>query len=141
MRLRSNEMAAAALRHVLAVQKETTKDLKAREDYQQLWMKFPMLVMRNGLVQTLAFYMSKAKDQKGEFKAEYTYFFEHYFRSTGLWETERSVPACYKKLLQEVELSSYLQHSERALEVATWYKRFCESQFSSTPTTSTQENG
>lgn len=109
---RQSHIAAKALANVLAVPED--KDL--RKKYQQLWMKFPMLVMRNGLLQTVSYYQYKFGD-----KPEGEWFTRHFCDSMDLGEDWPTI------LGGDVE--SYLVHTDRALEIATWYKHFVNSQY------------
>jgi CRISPR type III-B/RAMP module-associated protein Cmr5 len=120
MSLRKNQQAALALRHVLSVgegETDAQKLKKLRDEYQSLWLSFPLLVMKNGLLQTLSFYEYKHGD-----KTHGSLFFSHFCEAVELSEEGWTT-------LATENLEEYLVHNERAIEIATWYKHFTKSQY------------
>lgn len=86
------------------------------KDYGRICRKFPLLVMSNGLLQTLAFVESKSGDDKPlpmafrRFKTDF----------------ERVAPFQIAGL-RDCGVEEYIRHSKTAVEIGHWFKRYAES--------------
>ncbi len=83
---------------------------------------FPMLVLRSGLCQAVAFYTVKAN---GKTHPEtYKKFLEHMAAAAGESNTDHEA---FQKRVLRMELTEYQQTTRRILAAAIWYKRFAVS--------------
>ncbi len=97
-------------------------DDEKQKTYGSLCHQFPMLVLRSGLCQAVAFYTVKATDSASQ--DTYRIFLEHMARAAG--ETDNSHEV-FQQRITEMELSEYRQTTRRILAAAIWYKRFAVS--------------
>lgn len=93
-----------------------------KNTYGSLCHHFPMLVLRSGLCQAVAFYTVKAKDSAN--KVVYKIFLEHMAAAAG--ETNTNHEAFQQRTL-DMELYKYRQTTRSILAAAIWYKRFAVS--------------
>jgi CRISPR-associated protein Cmr5 len=97
------------------------KDGNYAAKYGSLARKAPSLVQTNGLGQTLAFLLSKAKDQDNEHRA----FYGHVSK----WVTEQM--KWEKSLMEEVvsrDSADYRQATAEAMAFMMWLRRFAEAE-------------
>lgn len=96
-----------------------------RKKYGSLARRVPMLVLINGLGQTLAFLRAKGKDDPGD---EHNILFQH----LSTWTMSQVAPdAGNKDLLSwilEKDSASYRRATAEALAYLAWLKRFAEAE-------------
>jgi CRISPR-associated protein Cmr5 len=98
-----------------------------KKGYSSLARKVPMLVLTNGLGQTLAFLKAKGKNDPAD---EHTVLFRHLSRWV-LSQVAPSSPATNGDLLQWVlqnDSAAYRRATTEALAFLTWLKRFAEAE-------------
>jgi CRISPR-associated protein Cmr5 len=98
-----------------------------RKGYSSLARKVPMLVLTNGLGQTLAFLKAKGKNDPAD---EHTVLFRH-LSSWVLSQVASSTTANNEDLLQWVlqnDSAAYRRATTEALAFLTWLKRFAEAE-------------
>jgi len=109
------------------VQEVTSKSQDFKNKYGSLARKVPMLVLTNGLGQTLAFLRAKGKNDSTD---EHTMLFQHLSR----WVLSQVAPASTsdnRDLLQwvlENDSAAYRRATTEALAFLTWLKRFAEAE-------------
>jgi len=109
------------------VQKVTNKPQEFKKKYGSLARKVPMLVLTNGLGQTLAFLKAKGKNDPAD---EHTVLFRH-LSSWVLSQVASSTPASNGDLLQWVlqnDSAAYRRATTEALAFLAWLKRFAEAE-------------
>jgi CRISPR-associated protein Cmr5 len=98
-----------------------------RKGYSSLARKVPMLVLTNGLGQTLAFLKAKGKNDPAD---EHTVLFRH-LSNWVLSQVASSTPASNGDLLQWVlqnDSAAYRRATIESLAFLTWLKRFAEAE-------------
>lgn len=109
------------------VQEVTGKPQEFKKKYSALARKAPMLVLTNGLGQTLAFLKAKGKNDPGD---EHTVLFRHLSE----WVLNQVAPGTTSSngdLLQwvlEHDSAAYRRVTTEALAFLTWLKRFAEAE-------------
>jgi len=100
----------------VAVQKQAKSTLEKK--YGTYCMKLPSLLLQSGLVQTTAYLRSRGEDAAVQFLNDVAATLRE-SKSTGkeLDEQARKAP-----------LSEYLRLSRDALQVATWFRRFAQTE-------------
>jgi CRISPR-associated protein Cmr5 len=109
------------------VQKVTKKSQEFKKKYGSLARKVPMLVLTNGLGQTLAFLKAKGKNDSAN---EHTVLFRH-LSDWVLSQVAPSATASNGYLLQwvlENDSVAYRRATTEALAFLTWLKRFAEAE-------------
>jgi CRISPR-associated protein Cmr5 len=109
------------------VQEVTSKPQEFKKKYGSLARKVPMLVLTNGLGQTLAFLKAKGKNDPAD---EHTVLFRH-LSSWVLSQVASSTPASNGDLLQWVlqnDSAAYRRATTEALAFLSWLKRFAEAE-------------
>jgi CRISPR-associated protein Cmr5 len=109
------------------VQEVTNKPQEFKKKYGSLARKVPMLVLTNGLGQTLAFLKAKGKNDPAD---EHTVLFRH-LSSWVLSQVASSTPASNGDLLQWVlqnDSAAYRRATIESLAFLTWLKRFAEAE-------------
>jgi CRISPR-associated protein Cmr5 len=109
------------------VQEVTSKPQEFKKKYGSLARKVPMLVLTNGLGQTLAFLKAKGKNDPAD---EHTVLFRH-LSSWVLSQVASSTPASNGDLLQWVlqnDSAAYRRATIESLAFLTWLKRFAEAE-------------
>jgi CRISPR-associated protein Cmr5 len=109
------------------VQEVTNKAQEFKKKYGSLARKVPMLVLTNGLGQTLAFLKAKGKNDPAD---EHTVLFRH-LSSWVLSQVASSTPASNGDLLQWVlqnDSAAYRRATTEALAFLAWLKRFAEAE-------------
>jgi CRISPR-associated protein Cmr5 len=92
--------------------------------YGNLCHQFPMLVLRSGLCQAVAFYVVKAN---GDTHSEsYKKFLQNMAAVAGETNTNTDHEA-FQRRIHGMELTEYQQTTRRILAAAIWYKRFAVS--------------
>ncbi len=108
------------------IQSVLEKDESFKKKYGSLARKVPMLVLTNGLGQTLAFL--RAKGEKGAQNNEYEILFQH----LSAWTMSQVAPeAANKDLLNWIlknDSVSYRWATAEALAYLVWLKRFAEAE-------------
>jgi CRISPR-associated protein Cmr5 len=98
------------------------KDKDTRKKYRSLALKTPVLILTNGLGQTLAFFKSKMKESKD---GEHGLLYGH----LSTWLTNESKIYEPGELVQMVingDSAKYRQATTEALAFLNWLKRFAE---------------
>jgi len=102
--------------------KEKQERKKAAKTYGSLCHNFPLMVLKSGLSQAVAFVWVKAKANQENPQAK---FLEH------LAELVEFTPADnhaeFQKHINELELMEYQRYTRKILAASIWYKRFAES--------------
>jgi CRISPR-associated protein Cmr5 len=119
----------------MCVQEVTSKPLDFKKKYGSLARKVPMLVLTNGLGQTLAFLLAKAKrrepEQKRSVEAKaHDLLFVH-LSNWVLSQVASSTTASNGDLLQWVlqnDSAAYRRATMEALAFLTWLERFAEAE-------------
>jgi CRISPR-associated protein Cmr5 len=109
------------------VQEVTNKPQEFKKKYGSLARKVPMLVLTNGLGQTLAFLKAKGKNDPAD---EHTVLFRH-LSSWVLSQVASSTTANNGDLLQWVlqnDSAAYRRATIESLAFLTWLKRFAEAE-------------
>ncbi len=116
MKLLSQERAAYALERV----QEAGKD----HDYARLCRDLPVMLLQNGLGQSLAFLLSKRGGKKGDEKAA-----DRLYQDLSGWLIEKRGIYSGDKLIEAVmegDRREYTVAQEEALELSGWLKRFAD---------------
>jgi len=109
------------------VQEVTSKPQEFKKKYGSLARKVPMLVLTNGLGQTLAFLKAKGKNDSAD---EHTVLFHHLSR----WVLDQVAPGTSSSngdLLQWVlsnDSAAYRRAMTEAMAFLNWLKRFAEAE-------------
>jgi CRISPR-associated protein Cmr5 len=109
------------------VQEVTSKPQEFKKKYGSLARKVPMLVLTNGLGQTLAFLKAKGKNDPAD---EHTVLFRHLSK----WVLDQVAPGTSSgndDLLQWVlrnDSAAYRRATTEALAFLNWLKRFAEAE-------------
>lgn len=102
---------------------DRSKDFK--KEYRSLSLKVPMLVLTNGLGQTLAFLRAKGKSNPND---EHNVLFNHLSK----WTMSQVAPGAGNQNLLEWVLSNdstaYRRATAEALAYLVWLKRFAEAE-------------
>jgi CRISPR-associated protein Cmr5 len=109
------------------VQKVTKKSQEFKKKYGSLARKVPMLVLTNGLGQTLAFLKAKGKSDPAD---EHTVLFRH-LSDWVLSQVAPNTTASNGDLLQWVlhnDSVAYRRATTEALAFLNWLKRFAEAE-------------
>jgi CRISPR-associated protein Cmr5 len=109
------------------VQEVTSKPQEFKKKYGSLARKVPMLVLTNGLGQTLAFLKAKGKNDPAD---EHTVLFRH-LSSWALSQVDPSAAASNGDLLRWVlqnDSAAYRRATMEALAFLTWLERFAEAE-------------
>jgi len=109
------------------VQEVTSKPQELKKKYGSLARKVPMLVLTNGLGQTLAFLKAKGKNDPAD---EHTVLFRH-LSSWVLSQVDPSAAASNGDLLRWVlqnDSAAYRRATMEALAFLTWLERFAEAE-------------
>jgi len=117
------------------VQEVTSKPQEFKKKYGSLARKVPMLVLTNGLGQTLAFLLAKAKrhepEQKRSVEAKAHDLLLVHLSNWVLSQVASSTPASNGDLLQWVlqnDSAAYRRATIESLAFLTWLKRFAEAE-------------
>lgn len=103
-------------------EKRQKKIKKLKKQYGSLCHNFPIMVLRSGLSQAVAFVWIKAKNDAG---TPHGYFLKHLSALTD--GSTNETPAAFQKRINEAELTEYQRLSRKVLAASIWYKRFAES--------------
>lgn len=111
MRSIADTYAKQALQSVRNVQQ-----MKFAKEYGRLCHQFPIMVLTNGLRLTVAFFVSKQKDEE----SPYTEYLKHIGLATGLDEN------WYKGDILNGSMTEYRDLTRRMLAASVWFKRYAE---------------
>jgi CRISPR-associated protein Cmr5 len=118
MKTRSQRLAAAIYAQVKDVK---SRDEKVKNQYGALCHRFPIMVLRSGLAQTVGFLCAKAK---GDFAASaHGLLLAHLAEQLG----GNVAPAKFQSDVNKAPLAEYRHLTRSALSAAVWYKRYAES--------------
>jgi CRISPR-associated protein Cmr5 len=92
-----------------------------KKQYGSLCHSFPLMVLRNGLSQAVAFVWVKSKNDAD---TPYGIFLRHLSCLTGGYSEE---PADFQKRINKAGLIEYQRLTREILTASIWYKRFAES--------------
>ena len=113
MKTRAQEDSQLAYKQISELPEATKKA------YGGLCHHFPMMVLRSGLCQAVAFYTVKAKGQTNA--TAYKEFLEHMATASG---NKGMAYDRFQEHIHQLDLDRYRQTTRRILAAAIWYKRF-----------------
>lgn len=123
MKTRAQSDSQIAYQHISQLQLED----KQKKLYGSICHQFPIMVLRSGLAQSVAFLWIKAesKDEAGKpKKPAYAEFLNHLSMLTG----HKDEPANeFQQRIHGMELDEYRRTTRKILNASVWYKRFAES--------------
>jgi len=114
MQTRSQQNSEFVYRQIKTLLDEGNLIEMQRKQYGALCHRFPIMVLRNGLIQTMAYL-----EAKGNTESAHLSLYMH-LRD---YLTESGQPVN----LQRCDLSKYQDYTRRILGAAIWYKRYAES--------------
>jgi CRISPR-associated protein Cmr5 len=129
MQTRSQQYSQIAYGHIFPLKEakdneqdneEKEKKQKTAKQYGSLCHNFPLMVLRSGLSQAIAFVWVKSK---GDANTAYGQFLTHLSNLTGLNDNLLE----FQKEINQAELIKYQRLSRKILAASIWYKRFAES--------------
>ncbi len=100
-------------------EKKRRKNEKARKNYGSLCHSFPVLVLRDGLCQTLSFYEAKKKERDDQFDLA----LRHIREILGLQTADGD--ASFQ--VAQFPIDRYMRETTRLLDAWIYHKRFAES--------------
>lgn len=95
---------------------------KQAKQYGSLCHNFPLMVLRSGLSQAVAFVWVKSKDDENNPHGK---FLKHLAQLVGRPEAEKV--SVFQQYINQAELVEYQQFTRKILAASIWYKRFAES--------------
>ncbi|MEE9356402.1 MAG: type III-B CRISPR module-associated protein Cmr5 [Methylococcaceae bacterium] len=117
MKTRAQKYSQQAYEHISQLNFDDDKQKKL---YGSICHDFPIMVLRAGLAQSVAFLWIKAESGK----PAYEQFLHHLSSITG-HETESYCD--FQQRIQQMELDEYRRTTRTILNAGIWYKRFAES--------------
>ena len=128
MKTRSQDYSKIVFEQISAL--ELPKD--KQKIYGSLCHTFPLMVMRSGLSQSVAFVLVKAKlqdrlEDRHKESMPHKVFLENLASLSGLLLDEGRVPRKFQEKTHELELFEYMRITRKILAASIWYKRFAES--------------
>lgn len=130
MQTRSQQYSQIVYGHILelkeaidnaANEEEKSKKEKLAKQYGSLCHNFPLMVLRSGLSQAVAFVWTKSNNQPD--KAQ-TAFLKHI---ASLLDIDEDDLSSFQREINGAELMDYQRHTRKVLAASIWYKRFAES--------------
>jgi len=98
--------------------------------YGSLCHNFPLMILRSGLSQAVAFVLTKTKLSESEPSKPHIFFLENLAELTeinlNLQANEKKVIKFQEKI-NTLELNDYMRITRHILAASIWYKRFAES--------------
>lgn len=128
MKTRSQEYSKEVFEQINGLNLDDSK----KKTYGSLCHNFPLMVLRSGLSQSVAFLLVKTKISGEESKQStpHIFFLENLADLTGidlnLQEGEKKAIKFQEKI-NTLELHDYMRITRRILAASIWYKRFAES--------------
>lgn len=102
--------------------KSKKENEKKAKQYGSLCHNFPLMVLRSGLSQAVAFVWVKSKGKEDKPQAQ---FLKHLAELVEF--SPANDPKEFQKYINELELITYQRHTRKILAASIWYKRFAES--------------
>ena len=126
MKTRSQEYSQTVFDQLSRLQFNDTQE----KEYGRLCHKFPLMVLRNGLSQAVAFVWVKSISKKGSDQGNNEdsaqgMFLRHLSELTIGKEGESA--AAFQQRINSLELVQYQRMTREILAASIWYKRFAES--------------
>jgi CRISPR-associated protein Cmr5 len=124
MKTRSQQYSEIVFNQVLNL-----KDKPYKKFYASLTHEFPLMVLRSGLSQAVAFVWAKAQPKKEEptpsLEAQAKLIFlEHLIQ---LIKCHAATPKDFQVHIQTAKLAEYQRLTRQILAASVWYKRFADS--------------
>lgn len=117
MKTRAQEYSQHAYQQISALHFDNDKQKKL---YGSICHQFPVMVLRSGLAQSVAFLWVRAANGK----PAYEKFIQHLSAITGL---EGETQDDFQQRIQQMNLDEYRRTTRTILNACVWYKRFAES--------------
>lgn len=130
MQTRSQQYSQIVYGHILelkeAIDNATTEEEKSKKEklakqYGSLCHNFPLMVLKNGLSQAVAFVWTKSNNQPDK---AHTAFLKHI---ASLLDFDENDLSSFQQDINGAELMEYQRHTRKVLAASIWYKRFGES--------------
>ena len=120
----SQQRAKFALDKVMSIYNK--KDPKLNEDYSNLCLRLPGMILNNGLGQTLAFLLADAQGDRdrASFKL-YEQLSEWVIANRGIYQNSQGKDGLMKALMAG-DRSAYIRAQTEVLELLGWMKRFSD---------------
>lgn len=106
-------------------EKNSKKEDSLKKDaktYGSLCHNFPLMVLKSGLSQAIAFVWVKAKANE---KTPQAQFLKHLAELIKFSPSDK--PSQFQQHINELELMEYQRYTRKILAASIWYKRFAES--------------
>lgn len=116
------EIRRKAQSKVLTADEVSTKSADLAKQYGSLCHQFPLMVLRNGLAQAVAFVWVKSKNDESSPQG---LFLQHLSQLTSGATGES--PAAFQQRINALDLVQYQRITRKILAASIWYKRFAES--------------
>lgn len=117
MKTRAQEYSQRVYQHISALD---FTDKKQEKLYGSICHQFPIMVLRSGLAQSVAFLWVKAESGK----PAYEKFMQHLSAITGFEGESRLM---FQQRINNMDLNEYRRTTRTILNACVWYKRFAES--------------
>jgi CRISPR-associated protein Cmr5 len=121
MQTRAQKYSRLAYEHISQLDQDNELNDVQKKLYGSICHDFPIMVLRSGLAQTVAFLLIKAESGK----LAYQKFLQHLSSITG--GTVDETFSGFQQRIQQMELGEYQRTTRTLLNAAIWYKRFAES--------------
>ena len=135
MQTRSQQLSKLVFEQIMPMKdaidnlEEDSKEKKEAKQYGSLCHNFPVMVLRSGLSQAIAFVLVKAKpyEEEGKQSKPHKLFLENLADLSGL-ELEQGIKAVkFQEKINTLPLMEYMRVTRNILTASIWYKRFAES--------------
>lgn len=123
MKTRAQSDSQMAYQHISQLQ----LDDKQKKLFGSICHQFPIMVLRSGLAQSVAFLWIKAEskdDDDNLKKPAYAEFLKHLSMLTGEENESRDA---FQQRIHDMELDEYRRTTRKILNASIWHKRFAES--------------
>ncbi|PPC90173.1 MAG: type III-B CRISPR module-associated protein Cmr5 [Methylobacter sp.] len=122
MQTRSQQHSKLAYEHISRISQDESNGWSENEtkQYGALCHRFPILVLRSGLAQAVAFVSIKAAAGKKPYQT----FLKHL---SIIVSGESQEFAAFQQQIHRMALADYQRATRRVLDAAVWYKRFAVS--------------
>jgi CRISPR-associated protein Cmr5 len=138
MQTRAQKYSRLAYEHISQLDQDNELNDVQKKLYSSICHDFPIMVLRSGLAQAVAFLSIKAESDKSNDKSTgkkaenlksknkfaYEEFLKHLSSITG---HENETYDNFQQRIQKMELGEYQRTTRTILNAAIWYKRFAES--------------
>lgn len=127
MKTRSQKLSALVFEQIQTMKQGIENDEQKKKEvddakiYGSLCHQFPLMVLRSGLSQAVAFVWVKSK---GKNDTPYAQFLQHLSALTG---EQNEASTDFQQRINKAELMEYQRLTRTILAASIWYKRFAES--------------